>query len=114
MPNEYPAGQPLPVTLPDAALIDTNAAVAGDVAGAIPAAEGRRFLGYVAEETAAVAAAAEVRIRHGAVGGPVIAIVKLAADGVASAWYGPNGIAVPDGVSIDHVAGTADVNLFYA
>lgn len=104
---------PLPTQAPGA-LVDVNDAVAADVALAIPAASGRRLLGYVAEETAAVAAAAEVRLRSGGVAGPLLAIVKLAADGTASAWWGPNGIAVDDGVSIDLVAGTVSINLFYS
>lgn len=105
--------QAAPTIEQDGASVYVNAAVTVDVALALAAATGRRLLGYMVEENAAVAAAAEVRLRHGGVAGDLLFPVILAADGVAQAWFGPNGIEIPNGLSIDHVAGAVHVTLFY-
>jgi hypothetical protein len=95
------------------ASIDARAGVAADVPLALPADAARRLLGYMVEEAAAVAAAAEIRLRHGGVAGDLLFPVILAADGVEAQWLGSNGVTTPNGVSIDHVAGTVNVTLFY-
>lgn len=119
MPNETRGGEAGAVSVVGAvdgtaALVDVNTGVAADAVGTIPAATGRRLLGFVAEESATVAAAAEIRLRHGSAAGVLIDIIKLAADGVDRRWWGPNGISVPNGVTIDWVSGQVDINLFYA
>lgn len=98
-----------------AASSDVNTAAAADVDAAIAAQAGLRLVGFAARESAAVAAVATFIIVHGATaaGGALTIPVELAANGSTFEWFGPDGIAVPDGVSIDVVAGTADVTLFY-
>lgn len=109
-------GNPLPIggtISQDAGLIYSNVAVTADVAGALAAAAGRRLLGFVVEENAAVAAAAEVRLRHGAIGGDLLFPIILVADATLDRWFGPNGIAIPDGLSIDWVSGSVAISIFY-
>lgn len=109
-------GTPLMVSLEAAhgALINVNSAVVADVPLALAAATGRRLLGFIAEESAGIAAAAEIRLRHGGVAGDLIEAIKLAADGLARGWWSTAGIAIPDGLSIDWISGQADINLFYS
>lgn len=97
-----------------AASVDVNDALAADVDAAVAAAAGLRLVGWAARESAGAAAVATFRIVHGATvaGGTTVVPVELAANGFASAWYGPEGIAVPNGLSIDVIAGTVDVELF--
>lgn len=97
-----------------AATITALTAVAADVALALAASANLRLLGYAVRESATVAAAASADIRHGGVAGDLISPVSLAADGVKEQWYGGVGIACPDGVSIDVIAGTLDITLFYS
>jgi len=98
-----------------AASADVNSAVAADVNAAVAAAAGLRLVGFACRESAAVAAVATFQIIHGATaaGGTVIIPVELGADGSAREWFGPEGIACPNGLSIDWIAGTTDVVLFY-
>jgi hypothetical protein len=116
---EVSSDNPLPVIqvgeaqLAPGASIDARAGVAADVPLALPALAEIRLIGYMVEEAAAVAAAAEIRLRHGGVAGDLLFPIILAADGVKTQWLGSNGVATPNGVSIDHVAGTVNVTLFY-
>lgn len=98
-----------------AASVDVNAAVAADVDAAVAAQAGLRLVGFAARESAGVAAVATFSIVHGATGagGTSVVPVELKADESTRDWFGPEGIACPNGISIDHVAGTVDVNLFY-
>lgn len=93
--------------------VDANAAIAADVDAAVAAATGLRLIGWAARETAGAAAGA--KIVHGATGagGTLVVPISLAANTSATGWYGPEGIAMASGISIDHIAGTLDVALFY-
>lgn len=97
------------------ASVDVNAAVAADVDAAVAAAAGLRLVGFAARESAATAAAATFIIVHGATGagGTAVVPVELAGDQSTREWFGPDGIACPNGISIDWVAGTADIHLFF-
>lgn len=98
-----------------AASVDANAAVAADVDAAVAAATGLRLIGFASRESAATAAVASFVIVHGATaaGGTSVVPVELKADESTREWFGPDGIACPNGISIDWIAGTADINLFY-
>lgn len=97
------------------ALSDVNAAVVADVDAAVAAATGLRLVGFACKESAAAAAVATFNIVHGATaaGGTLVVPVELAANTSAGEWFGPEGIAVPNGISIDWVAGQIDLVLFY-
>lgn len=89
------------------------AATAADVQG-LAATAGLRLMGFSITEAAAAAAAAEVSLRHGTTAtDPEIISVNLAADGSARDFFGPDGVAVPSGVFVDIVAGTAKLTLFW-
>lgn len=98
-----------------AASVDVNTGISADVDAAVAAQAGLRLMGFAARESAAVAAVATIVIVHGATvaGGSSVVPIELAANASASAWFGPDGIDCASGLSIDVVAGTADVNLFY-
>jgi len=93
--------------------IDINAAVAADVDAAVAAAAGLRLMGWAARETAGAVASA--KIVHGATGaaGTLVVPIGLAADSCATGWYAPEGIPMANGISIDHLAGSLDITLFY-
>lgn len=97
-----------------AASVDVNSAIAADVDLAVAAAAGLRLVGFAAREIAATGAPASFIILHGtiAAGTPVVP-VELSLDQSTRDWFGPDGIAVPNGLSIDVVAGTVDVHLYY-
>lgn len=97
-----------------AASVDVNAAIAADVDAAVAAQAGLRLIGFATRESAATAAAATFIIVHGATAaGTAVVPVELAANESAREWFGPDGIACPDGISIDWIAGTVDIHLFY-
>ena len=98
-----------------AASVDVNLAVAADVEPAVAAAAGLRLVGFAAVESAGVPAAADFVLVHGATvaGGTEVVHVKLVALESKTGWFGPDGIAVPNGISIDRVAGTSDIIIFY-
>lgn len=98
-----------------AATAQTSMALAATADAFVAAASGLRLLGYVVRESATVAAAAAIEVRHGATaaGGQMISPATLAADGMTEKWYGPNGISMPNGISILVAAGTVDIAVFY-
>lgn len=98
-----------------AASTDVNDAVAADVDAAVAAATGLRLMGFACRESAAAAAPATFRIMHGATvaGGTVLIPVELSANESVREWFGPDGIASASGISVDWIAGTFDVELFY-
>ena len=102
------------VTLQKGASVDVNAALVADADAAVAASAGLRLVGFAARESAGTAAAATFFIVHGATGagGTVVARVELLANESAREWWWP-GIDVASGISIDWVAGTVDVELFY-
>ena len=42
-----------------------------------------------------------------------LAPISLAANGFVHAWFGPEGIEVPDGLSVDYVSGQFDLTAYY-
>ena len=96
-----------------AASVDENNGITADVDAAVAAATGLRLMGYACRESAGVAAA--FTIVHGATGagGSSVVPVELAANGSDHEWFGPDGIDVASGISIDWIAGTVDVELFH-
>lgn len=106
---------PLGTGIMVAASVDVNSAIVADVDAAVAAQAGLRLVGFACRESAATAAVATFIIVHGATGaaGTAVVPVELAADGSTREWFGPDGIACPNGISIDWIAGTVDVHLFY-
>lgn len=89
------------------------AATAVDVQG-LAATANLRLMGYSVTEAAATAAAAEVSLRHGTLAtDPEITGINLAADGSVRHSFDGAGIATPNGVFVDMVAGTAKLTLFW-
>lgn len=97
------------------ASVDVNSNVGADVDAAVAAAAGLRLVGFACREMAGTAAVAAFIIVHGATGagGTAVVPVELAANESRSEWFGPEGIACPNGISIDWLAGAVDVHLFY-
>ena len=95
--------------------VDINAAVAADVDAAVAAADNLVLMGYTANETAGSPAASEHIIVNGATGAAAgkVAYIGLPASGHAEMWFGDRGIPCPLGISIDHVAGTTNIMLYY-
>ena len=94
---------------------DINAAVTADVDAAVAAATGLRLMGFSARESDGTPAVATAKIVNGATGsaaGKIVEIGLIASDS-KTAWFGPHGIPAPLGLSIDHIAGTLDVILYY-
>lgn len=98
-----------------AASVDVNTAITADVDAAVAAAAGLRLVGFACRESAATPAVATFIIVHGATGagGTVLVPVELSANESTRDWFGPEGIACASGLSIDWIAGTIDVELFY-
>jgi len=97
------------------ASVSANATVAADVNAAVAAQAGLRLVGYSSKETAGIPAAATFRIIHGATGATNAPVVNVnhAASTSNTQWFGPDGIACPNGLSIDWLTGQVDVELFY-
>lgn len=98
-----------------AALADVNAAVGADVDAAVAAGPSLRLLGLAWAETAGTPAVSSFNVVHGATGagGTLLVPVATAASGSGALWFGDAGIACPNGLSIDWVAGEIDIVLFY-
>ena len=98
-----------------AASVDTNEGISADVEPAVAAAAGLRVVGWVARETAGSAAVATFRIMNGAdvACGVGIVGIELSANQSAGDWYGPEGLDVANGLTIDIIAGTVDVYLYH-
>ncbi len=91
-----------------------NDSTTADVDGLINAASGLKLLGFACRESASSAAVATFRIVHGTLGTHTAVIpVELIANESAREWYAPLGIAMPNGISIDWIAGTVDITVFY-
>lgn len=106
--------QGVQVTVTPPCLVDENLAVSADVNAAVAAATGLRLLGYTWRETAA--GAFNFRLVNGpTVAGAVnfIANVRGAADTSGFQWIGWPGIPADSGITIDHIAGTFDLQIFY-
>lgn len=91
------------------------ASAAADADAAVAANAGLRLLGYSVKESAGAPAAAELNIVHGATGAAgtnIGAHHDLAANGEKERWFGRDGIKVPNGISIDRIAGSTEVTLY--
>ena len=102
------------VTAP-AVSVDVNTGFSADVDAAVAATAGLRLMGYACRESAGTAAAATFIIVHGATGagGTAVVPIELGPDESRSDWFGPNGIDVASGLSIDWIAGTIDCDLYW-
>jgi hypothetical protein len=94
---------------------DVNAATAADVDVAVAASSGLRLMGYSIRESAGSEAVATCRIMRGATaaGGTVLVNIELAASTSETVWFGPHGLEAETGLSIDRIAGTFDITLYY-
>jgi hypothetical protein len=90
-------------------------AVVADSNATVAAAIGLRLIGYSIKETAGVPAATTGRIMHGATvaGGTSVINFNLALSTSDTKWFGPDGIACPNGISVDWLTGQFDITLFY-
>ena len=93
---------------------DLNPGISTNVDAAVAAVAGLRLMGYAIRESAGSEAVATVIIVHGATGAAAAKVVpiELAASNSKHEWFG-DGIPMPNGISIDVVAGTVDLTLFY-
>ena len=97
-----------------AASVASSAGIAAS-ANTLAAAANRRLMGASYRESAATAAVAAFNLRHGTVDAdPLVHVVELAANGSGFVHFGERGIAVPNGVRTQVLAGTVDVVLHYA
>ena len=101
--------------LQQVALTELNLAIGADVDAAVAAVAGLRLLGYSVRESHGTAAIATLSIVNGATGAAAgkIVFIELAANKSETVWFGPQGIACPLGLSVDWVAGLADLTLHY-
>jgi hypothetical protein len=95
--------------------VTTNAGITADVDAVVAANAGLRLMGWSARESAGSPAVAAAKIVNGATGAAAgkVANIGLAASTSRGEWYGPEGIPCPLGLSIDHIAGTLDIILYY-
>lgn len=90
----------------------TIASGTGDEAGKA-AATGLRLMGLSIRETAA--GAATLNIEHGtANSSPVLDAINLAASASVTHWFGPQGLPCDDGIWIERLTGSTQVNLITA
>jgi hypothetical protein len=93
----------------------SGSGLTGDVLLAVAANPRLRMLGWSIRESAGSAAVATVRIMRGATvaGSTTIAFIELAANASAQEWYGPQGIEMQEGITVDHITGTIDLTIFW-
>ncbi len=103
------------LTLHEEALSYSNDALAADVEPAVATVSGLRYMGFSIRESDGTPAVATVAILNGATvaGGARVEVIELAANESKNQWYGPNGIRAADGITIDHIAGTVDIVIYY-
>lgn len=108
-------GDAEPSNTPPAAVTNTAVnsgnSITGDQNAAIAAVAGLRLYGFSVMEDAG--ATASFRIMHGATVGAGVQVepVSLTANESTSDYWGPEGIAVASGVSIDWVSGSFKLSL---
>lgn len=91
---------------------DLNAGKSANVDAAVAAATGLKLVGFAARSSGA----AVFSIVHGATGagGDAIIPVEFTAQcSTLAAWFGDEGIPVPNGLSLLRTSGTFDCTLFY-
>jgi hypothetical protein len=93
--------------------VNSGASITSDQNAAVAAAAGLRLYGYSVMEDAATPASASLRIMHGATvgGGTQVEVISLTAGESTADYWGPEGVAVPNGVSIDWVSGSFKMSL---
>lgn len=98
-----------------AASVDVNSGIAADVEPAVAAQTGLALCGFSYRESAGTPAVAAFNIVNGATvaGGTHVAVAEVAANGSDTIWLGDSGVDCANGISIDIVAGTVDVILYY-
>jgi hypothetical protein len=84
-------------------------------AQAIAATTDLRLMGWSVRESAGSPAAATLNLRHGtSASDPVVAGINLAASGVDSQWFGPQGLPADAGIYLDRLTGNTTVTLLTA
>ena len=82
----------------------------GDAQG-VAASSNLRLLGFSVRENAA--STATLILRQGTdTNGTAIVFISLAAAGVDTRWFGPDGIGAEAGVFVDRVSGTSHLSLW--
>lgn len=99
----------------DAALASSHVAVASNVNAAVAATKGLRLMGYTLHEASGGPAPVEMHLVNGATvaGGTPVSVAKVPVDGSDKAWFGPNGVDCRNGISIEAVAGSMDIVIYY-
>lgn len=94
--------------------VDVNAGLTANADAAVAAKTGLRLTGYSCRESDGTPAVASAQIVHGATGagGTSVIPISLAASTGHTVDLGA-GIACDSGISINHGAGTLDINIFY-
>ena len=92
-------------------VVQNNSAIVADVDAAVAASVGLRLIGWNALATVT----GSFRIKNAATGA---AGTRLASGGALAGesigeWYGPQGLPAPDGLSIDYILGTWDIELYH-
>lgn len=92
-------------------LVDNNDAIVADVDPAVAASAGLRLIGW----NALAIVTGSFRIKNSATGagGTRLASGGAVAGESIGEWYGPKGLPAPDGLSIDWILGTWDIDLYY-
>lgn len=95
--------------------VASSAGFTADVDALVAANTGIFLLGLSWRESAGSAAVATFQVVNGATGAATgkVFVAEVAANGSGWAWFGPQGIPCPLGISIDHIAGTLDVFVYY-
>lgn len=101
-------------TVYQAVSVDVNAGVTADVDAAVAAASGLRLVGFTVRESDGTPAVATGQVVNGATvaGGTAIATFELAANESKTYWMWP-GIDAASGITVDHIGGTFDIELYY-
>jgi len=88
--------------------------ISADVLLAVPAQSGLRLTGFSVRESAATAATATFRLVDGAVvaAPDVVLPIELGANESETNWFG-DGIECDNGITIDIIAGTVDLIIYY-
>ena len=96
------------------ALTSVHNGILADVTPAVAAHAHLRLVGFACRESASSAAAATFRLINGeTVQAPEVTLpIELSANQSTGDWFG-DGIACPSGITIDIIAGTIDLIIYY-
>lgn len=100
--------------MPRAIASKTYAGITADQEAAVAASADLRLVGFAARESDGTPAVAAFNIVRGATvaDGVIVVPVELAANESKTGWFWP-GIDCATGITVDRVAGTVDVVLFF-